>query len=123
MLVYGMTIEQIEAAADRTGIQVTELRENSVGIQFKLRSIPQSDGYRQYRKRNPITGHKGIGVCFHGWQEFLRNLWEITPSARVKTTKGFFNSYAELCDKLEELDEELEIHGETYRASDACACK
>lgn len=122
MLVYHTTEDQIMTAADRTGVQVTELRENSVGIQFKLRAIPQADGYRQYRKINPVTGHKGIGVCFHGWHEFLRNLWEVEPKARVKTTKGFFNSYNEFTERLEEMDEELEADGCKYHLSDACRC-
>jgi hypothetical protein len=123
MLVYGTTIEQIAAAADNTHVEIIDLRENSVGIQFKLRSIPQSDGERLYGKRNPATGHRGVGVCFHGWHEFLKHLWEVSPQARVKTTKGFFDGYEEFREKLEELDEEYEIDGKPYRLSQACQCK
>ena len=122
MLVYHTTEDQIMTAADRTGVQVTEMRENSVGIQFKLRSIRQPDGFRRYGKRNPFTGQRGCGVCYHGWVVFLTTLWEVNPSARVKTTRGTFNSYEHFKRNLKDLDGELELYGKRCKESKACTC-
>jgi hypothetical protein len=122
MLVYNTPEPIIDQAADRTGVEIIELKHQKNSISFKLRPVEQADGYRKYGKCNPVTGRKIHAVCWHGWEEFLSNLWNLSPTARVKTHKGFFNSFSEFTAGLDEMDDVKETQGQKYRASEACLC-
>jgi len=61
------------------------------GDTFRVKLYP--DGTDQ-RKLNPYTGRRANAVCWHGFRDFYRALFELSPGARVRSALAHFNGPA-----------------------------
>lgn len=100
-------LADLQDIADRVGVEVPFLRDvgNAKQFELELRSTPiNPEGDKLYQRKSP-TGRRIGNVCWHGYRNFLQEMFERYPNARVITgyhghieydgIEDFLNSFGE----------------------------
>lgn len=92
MIAWGVTIEQLEQAAADAKVRLYDPRPDGRGLRFTLKTIEAPRRKAPWRRHSTnITNRDGSyrtvpgAVCWHGHREFMRQLFELAPEARLKT--------------------------------------
>lgn len=99
MIIRKTTIEAVEAAANSVGVAVdiTDLSASRGGgrtLSVKVNLPDGPPGSPDDRERYRRISHRGRrinAVCWHGFRDFFRTLFEYSPEAVVKTALATYD--------------------------------
>lgn len=87
MIVWGLSEHEIHEAAERSEVEIRNLRKDGRGYRFTLRLTPSKRW--QKLSNNPWSAktpwRKTAAVCWHGHFRFMRECFVFNESARIKT--------------------------------------
>lgn len=130
MQAWNVTEAQVLQAAKETGIRVDGLRpagKTGRSVYFTLKtSGPTSDGntVKYGRRSMNILNKDGAGrripgaVCWHGHRDFMRTLFGLAPSMRIKSALADYRGAQD----FETRHESTYGHGNGYHLSYGQAC-
>src|SRR5438270_3619644 len=100
MMVRGISLGEGELIASQVGVRLYNVRLKDNGFDCKL--LPLSSKY----KRLAILPHHKSGkryhinaVCYHGYRAFMTAVFELEPTATIKTGMAAYHGVQEFCDK------------------------
>lgn len=148
MKVTGATLQEIEQAADETGIRLYNLRVSGHGYAFTLKTgepneqridwrgklvrAPRYQRLSQCAQRSTARGHEGKEfarvvpgvVCWHGHRDFFRALYKLAPQAVVRTAMAVYRNAGNFESQFEATryagGDRMGVHMTPY--ADACTC-
>jgi hypothetical protein len=133
MLIYDVPFNQCERIAENLGIrfdgnETHTKRQNLVRVNGRL--LPPNDGRRNpYQRISASVFHddrKVAAVCWHGYRDFMMQLFEDHPEARIVTTRQGYISYNGLDDFKKKYQDTawVEVGSKMYPryACEVCIC-
>lgn len=149
MKVAGATLQEIERAADETGVRLYNLRESGHGYAFTLKTgepderridwrgrlvwRPRYQRVSRREQQSTARGHEGKwfsravpgAVCWHGHRDFFRALYRLAPKAIVRTAMAVYRNADNFEDQFEATryagGDRMGFHMTPY--ADACTCE
>ena len=88
MLASKVTQETLENAAAEIGVTVVVTPLSNTGLRHRVKVNPgewkDEDGDRKYQ-RESNSGRRIAAVCWHGFRDYFRAVFEIVPTAKFTT--------------------------------------
>ena len=78
MKIKGLSIAELNDCAKIVGVELDNIRTNGNYVQFKVNLIGET--YRKYRHKRKVWA-----VCWHGFRDFIREVYKINSTARIVT--------------------------------------
>lgn len=88
MEVYNSTERDVLRAARRAGVGIVDIKPYRGYLHVQLCPIGGRFERLMFTSRGPRTAHSHCGtlaLCWHGYYEFYRNLFEVNSSARTRS--------------------------------------
>lgn len=148
MKVTGATIDEIQQAADKTGVRLYNLRESGHGYAFTLKTGEKNSQRVDWRgklvwsapymrvsqreRQSTARGQEGKwfartvpgAVCWHGHRDFFRALYRLAPKAVVRTAMATYRNASNFESQYRETQHQggdrMGVHMTPY--ADACIC-
>lgn len=79
MLVKGLTDTELKNIAKKLGVEPYNFRPKGKGFAFVLRPFGET-----YRRRSH-TGRRIWAVCWHGYRDYMREVFKLNPDAQIVT--------------------------------------
>lgn len=105
MKVWGVSEEEIRAAAHATGLRIYQdwrglgISRDGRALRFRLRLDTDSrreDGSLLYQRVSQSRGGRRVAsVCWHGHRDFMARIFGTNPDARIKTALADYRGVAD----------------------------
>lgn len=116
MKIKGLSLSQIRQCASKTGVSLDNVRFKGNFIHFKVNLI--GEHYRKYKFERKVNA-----VCWHGFRDFMREVYQVNSQAVIVTAVIRYDSLAHF-ERLYPDTGYVNIHSHAkplyYR--DACRC-
>lgn len=78
MKIKGLSIDQLGECAKVVGVDLGDICNRGNYVQFKVNLIDET--YRKYRHERKVWA-----VCWHGFRDFIREVYKINSTAKIIT--------------------------------------
>lgn len=78
MKIKGLSINELNDCAKTIGVELDNVRTKGNYVHFKVNLI--SETYRKYRHKRKVWA-----ICWHGFRDFIREVYKINSAARIIT--------------------------------------
>ena len=83
MIAQNITKEQLIEAANKVGVSLNLTTKTQNGLTHRVK-VNLED--KKYQRRGFHNNRKVHAVCWHGFRDFLRACYELSPNAKFKTS-------------------------------------